>query len=106
MRVFTVNSETSAWVLFWRSFLKIITWQNGKISLLLTAVDKSYFSKVPNMSFNGIHENKILAKISGFSVLGVKAKFGFVVQGSYVLTGLFSIALFSSFCLGSSSKIS
>ena len=41
IRIFTVNSEIFAWVLLLRSFVKIIPLQNGKISLMITDVDKS-----------------------------------------------------------------
>ena len=56
-----------------RSFAKIKASCNGENSLSFTDVVKSCQSRdffyVANMSFNAIRENKILAKISEFTVL-------------------------------------
>ena len=54
-----------------RSFVKIKSSRNGEINLSFTDKGKSCKSRnlnVANMSFNAIRENKILAKISGFTV--------------------------------------
>ena len=66
-----VNSKNFARVLFSRSFLKIKSSQNGEITLSFTDVGNSCPSRdfyVTNMSFTAIRENKILAKISEFTV--------------------------------------
>ena len=54
-----------------RSFVKIKSSQNGEITLSLTDKGKACQSRdfyVANMSFNAICENKILVKISEFTV--------------------------------------
>ena len=54
-----------------QSFVKIKSSQNGKITLSFTYESKLCHScgfYVANMSFNAIRENKILAKISDFTV--------------------------------------
>ena len=56
-----------------RSFVKIKSSRNAEITLSFTNIGKSWPSRiyiVTNMSFNAIRENKILAKISGFTVIG------------------------------------
>ena len=55
-----------------RSFVKIKSWRNSEIILsLLIKVNHAFVAifNVANTSFNAILENKILAKISEFSVL-------------------------------------
>ena len=55
-----------------RSFVKIKSLRNGEITLSVTDIGKSSTSRnfsAARMSFNAICENKILAKISGFTVL-------------------------------------
>ena len=47
-----------------RSFVKIKLLRNGKITL--SFIDKGH---ITNMSFNAIRENKVLAKISEFTVV-------------------------------------
>ena len=68
---FTVYSEIFAMVLFLRdgsiSFVKINS-LNGVIALLFTDAGKSCPSLV-FLSFNAIRENKILAKLSEFTIL-------------------------------------
>ena len=55
-----------------RSFAKIKPSRNGEITLLFTDIGKSCpsheFFNFANMSFNAIRENKILTKISEFTV--------------------------------------
>ena len=54
------------------SFVKIKLSQNSEINLFFTDMGKSYpnskFFDIANMSFNAIWENKILAKITEFTV--------------------------------------
>ena len=53
-----------------RSFVKIKSSGNAEITLSFTDICKSCPSRdFTNMSFNAIRENKILAKIYGFTVL-------------------------------------
>ena len=55
-----------------RSFVKLRSSRNGKITLSYTDEGKSCHSRdfyVSNMSFNAIRENKILAKFSEFTVV-------------------------------------
>ena len=54
-----------------RSFVKIKTSRNGEITRLLTLFYHAIVAmfNVANMSFNAFRENKILAKISGFTVV-------------------------------------
>ena len=56
-----------------RSLVKIRSLKNGKITLSFTDAGKSCpsceFLVSPIMSFNAICENKILAKISRFTVI-------------------------------------
>ena len=55
-----------------RSFVKIKSWRNSEIILsLLIKVNHAFVAifNVANTSFNAILENKILTKISEFSVL-------------------------------------
>ena len=54
-----------------RSFMKIKFSRNAQITLSFTDIGKSCdvaIFNAANMSFNAIRENKILAKISGFTV--------------------------------------
>ena len=54
-----------------RSFVKIKSPRNGEITLSFTDIGKSCLIRnfnVANMSFNAIHKNKIVAKISEFTV--------------------------------------
>ena len=54
-----------------RSFVKIKSSRNAEITLSFTNIGKSCPSgdlSVTNMSFNAIRENKVIAKISGFTV--------------------------------------
>ena len=56
-----------------RSFVKIKSSRNDEITLLFTDVGNHALVaifNVANMSFNAIHENNILAKISEFTVYG------------------------------------
>ena len=70
----TVNLEIFARLLFsqnfaYAKFLKIKSSGNGEIILSFTDIGKSCpRSKVANMSFNAILENKNLVKISEFTV--------------------------------------
>ena len=73
----TVNSEIFARVLFSRNFVdakfcEIKPSRNEEMTLSFTDVGKSCpsleFFNVGNISFNVIHENKILAKISEFTM--------------------------------------
>ena len=61
--------------MYMRSFLKIIPSRNGNMTLPFTDGGNSCSSReifcIANMSFNTIHENKVLAKISEFTVLTV-----------------------------------
>ena len=50
-----------------RSFVKIKSSRNGKITLSITDIVKSC-PIVARMSFNAIRENKSISKISGFTV--------------------------------------
>ena len=74
MHVFnTVNSEIFSRVLFshMRSFGKIKSLLNGEITLWFTDIGKSCLSrnfKCCKYVFNAKYENKILAKISEFTV--------------------------------------
>ena len=52
-----------------QSFVKVKSSKNGKITLSFT--DRGKSALVANMSFNAIHENKILAKISKSTVFDV-----------------------------------
>ena len=56
-----------------QSFVKIKSSQIGEITLSFTDIGKSRpsreFLKVANMCFNAIRENKILGKISEFTVV-------------------------------------
>ena len=56
-----------------RSFVKIKSSRNGEITLSFTDVGKSCPSRdlfnVANMSFNANRSNKILAKISEFTII-------------------------------------
>ena len=75
-------------------FLKIIPSQNGKITLWFTDICKSCkyvnHSNIANMYFNAIRENRIIAKISEFTLCIVAKKCG----------STFMIVLFfSSACL-------
>ena len=61
-----------------RSFVKIKSTRNGETTLSFT--DKVNHATVPifnvaKMSFNAIRENKILAKISEFTVVQLMAQF-------------------------------
>ena len=56
-----------------RSFAETKSSRIGEITLSFTDIGKSRPSrvfKVANMCFNAIHENKVLAKISEFTVFG------------------------------------
>ena len=73
----TVNSKIFARVYFhetllMRSFVKITPSRNGEMTLSFTDIGKyaliAIFT-VANMSINAIRENKILAKISKFTVI-------------------------------------
>ena len=59
-----------------RSFMKIKSSRNGVITLSFTDEGKTCHSRefyVADMSFNAVRENKILAKISEFTVLILKS---------------------------------
>ena len=74
----TVDSEIFAKVLFSRNFAyakfcenkTLAKWQNHSVVYRYRYImPKSRISNVANMPFNAIRENKILAKISGFTVM-------------------------------------
>ena len=80
--MYTVNAEIFARVLFSRNFAhakfrEIKFSRNGEIIMLFTDIGKSYpsreFLNVANMFFYAIRENRIIAKISGFTVHESKA---------------------------------
>ena len=52
--------------------MKIKSLRNGEITLSMTDIGRKI-----NMSFNAIRENKVLAKISGFTVYVCVCAFGF-----------------------------
>ena len=61
-----------------RSFVKIKSSRNGEITLSFTDIGKSYPSRdflMSQICFNAIRENKILAKISEFTVYHVTGEF-------------------------------
>ena len=75
--LYTVDSQIFAGVIFSRNFAhakfrEIKSSRNGEIIMLFTYIGKLCHSRdffyVANMSFNAIRENKILAKISEFTV--------------------------------------
>ena len=69
----TVNSEIFATVLISRNFREIKTlakWQNHSVVYwYMYIMPRSRIPNVANMPFNAIRENKILAKISEFTVI-------------------------------------
>ena len=69
-----------------RSIVKIYS-RNAEITLLLIYVYYALVANfsVANMSFNAIRENKILAKISGFTVVVNKISHGAVTSRSHTL---------------------
>ena len=66
----TVNSEILAMVLISRKFAFCEDKPSRKSEITLSSTDESRFFTVTNMSFNAIRKHKILAKISGFKVIG------------------------------------
>ena len=69
----TVDSEFFARVLFSQSFVETKSSLNGEITLSITDIEVNHvlatIFNVTSISFNAIPENKILAKISGFTVV-------------------------------------
>ena len=77
MTLATVNADFFSRVLFLRNFAyarfrenkTLSKWQNHAVDYYYTYImPMSRISNLPNMSFNAIHEKKILAKISEFTV--------------------------------------
>ena len=75
-----------------RSFVKIKPSRNGYITLSFTDVGKACLSReflTPQICLNTIRENKILAKISEFTVLSNPTSSNETLMESAVLTRLY-----------------
>ena len=69
---YTVNSEILVGFIFCKTFVKVNSSRNGEITLSFTDVGKSFpscnFFYMSNVTFNTVWENKIIVKISEFTV--------------------------------------